>query len=41
MEAEFLASNMIICIERDIATNFSYYSIIKDIKSLKEGRAPL
>ena len=34
MEAEFLASTMIIYIERDIATSFSSDSIIKDFKSL-------
>ena len=35
MEAEFLASTMIIYIERDIATNFSSDSIIEDFKSIE------
>jgi len=35
MEAKFLTSSMIFCIKRDIATNFSYDSIIEDFKSLK------
>jgi len=35
METEFLTSSMIIYIERDIATNFSYNSIIEDFKLLK------
>jgi len=41
MEAEFLASTMIIYIERDIATSFSSDSIIKDFKSLKERKGAL
>jgi len=35
MEAKFLTSSMIVYIERDIATNFSYDSITEDFKSLK------
>jgi len=35
MVAKFLTNSMIICIERDIATNFSFDSIIEDFKSLK------
>jgi len=38
METEFLASTMIIYIERDIATSFSSDSIIEDFKSLKERK---
>jgi len=34
MEAKFLTSSMIICIERDIATIFSFDLIIEDFKSL-------
>ena len=41
MEDEFLASTMIIYIERDIATSFSFDSIIEDFKSLKERRGTL
>ena len=41
MEVEFLASTMIIYIERDIATSFSSSSISEDFKSLKERRATL
>jgi len=36
MEAEFLASTMVIYIERDSTTTFSFDSIIEDFKSLKE-----
>jgi len=39
MEAEFLASSMIIYIERDIATSFSCDPIIEDFKSLKERKS--
>jgi len=35
METEFLASIMIIYIERDIATSFSSDSVIEDFKLLK------
>jgi len=35
MEAEFLASSMIIYIERGIVTNFSSDSIIEDFKSFE------
>ena len=41
MEAEFLASTMIIYIERNIATSFSSDSIIEDFKSLKERKGTL
>jgi len=41
MDAEFLASTMIIYIERDIATNYSSDSIIEDFKSLKECKGAL
>jgi len=41
MEAEFLASTMVIYIERDITTNFISDSIIEDLKSLKECRGAL
>jgi len=41
MEAEFLASTMIIYIERDIATSFSSDSIIEDFKLLKERKGAL
>ena len=41
METEFLASTVIIYIERDIATSFSSDSIIEDFKSLKERRETL
>ena len=41
MDAEFLASTMIIYIERDIATSFSSDSIIEDFKSLKERKRAL
>jgi len=41
METEFLASTMIIYIERDIATSSSSDSIIEDFKSLKERRGAL
>ena len=37
MEVEFLASTMIIYIERDIATTFSSDSIIEDFKLLNKG----
>jgi len=36
MNLEYLASTMIIYIERDIATNFTFDSIIEDFKSLKD-----
>jgi len=39
MEVEFSTSNMIIYIERDIATSFSSDSIIEDFKSSKEHKA--
>jgi len=38
MKTEFLASTMIIYIERDIETSFSSDSIIEDFKSFKERR---
>jgi len=38
METKFLASTMIIYIERNIATSFNSGSIIEDFKSLKERR---
>jgi len=38
MKAKFLASTIIIYIERDIATSFSFDSIIEDFKSLKKRR---
>jgi len=41
LEAEFLASTMIIYIERDIATSFSSNSIIEDFKSLKGRKGAL
>ena len=41
MEVEFLASTMMIYIERDIATSFSSDSIIEDFKSLKERKGAL
>jgi len=41
LEAEFLASTMIIYIERDIATSFRSDSIIEDFKSLKERKGAL
>jgi len=41
MEAEFLASPMIIYIERDIVTSFNSDSIIEDFKSLKERKGEL
>ena len=41
MEAKFLASTVIIYIERDIATNFSSDSIIENFKSLKKRKGAL
>jgi len=41
IKAEFLASTMIIYIEKDIATNFSSDSIIEDFKSLKKRKGTL
>jgi len=41
MEVVFLASIMIIYIERNIATSFSSDSIVKDFKSFKERRGTL
>jgi len=38
MEDEFLADNMIIYIEKEIAENFSFDSIINEFKDLKERR---
>ena len=36
MEDEFLADSLVVHIERDIAENFDFDSIIDDFKSLKE-----
>jgi len=41
MKPEFLASSMMVYIERDIATSFKTDSIIEDFKSLKKFRATL
>ncbi|KAK4369990.1 hypothetical protein RND71_009465 [Anisodus tanguticus] len=41
MENEFLADNMMVYIEKEIAESFSSDSIINDFKSLKERRAAL
>jgi len=41
MKTGFLASSVIVYIERDITTNFSSDSIIEDFKSLKKHRATL
>jgi hypothetical protein len=41
MEDEFLADNMMLYIEKEIAEKFSTDSIIDEFKSLKERRATL
>jgi len=39
MEDEFLTDNMIIYIEKEIAENFTYDSIIDEFRDMKEWKA--